>query len=89
MDRIRSLQKEIVGSNRDIDAMVKKKTESLVTEEMECTGASRSQAYSNLHDKIYRGEMDRIKGLSLKKQMAEVELFIISEQPFTSSVKEG
>ncbi|PWA38815.1 hypothetical protein CTI12_AA577890 [Artemisia annua] len=46
LDRIKSLEKEIVGSNRGIEAVVNKKTESLVTEEMEKTGASRIQAYS-------------------------------------------
>ncbi|PWA45851.1 hypothetical protein CTI12_AA506000 [Artemisia annua] len=41
LDRIKSLEKEIVSSNRGIDVVVNKKTESLVTEEMESTGAPR------------------------------------------------
>ncbi|PWA54238.1 RNA-directed DNA polymerase, eukaryota, Reverse transcriptase zinc-binding domain protein [Artemisia annua] len=52
LDRIKSLEKEIGSSNRGIDAVVNKKTETLVTKEMENTGASRSQAY-NSHSHLF------------------------------------
>ncbi|PWA83787.1 hypothetical protein CTI12_AA165660 [Artemisia annua] len=73
MDRIKSLKKEMVDS---IEAVVAKRTEPLVTEEMECSGASRSQAFSNvsidlLYSKIV--ETVRLKLMSLSmKQSVEV-----------------
>ncbi|PWA81919.1 hypothetical protein CTI12_AA183160 [Artemisia annua] len=83
MDRIKSLEKEIVGSNRGIDAVVNKKTESLVTEEMENNGASRSQAYKRnlrlfgngsrsidgLYAKIVETVRFKLLGLNMKQSM--------------------
>ena len=42
-----------------------------------------------VYDKAYRQEVERIQGLLLKKQVAEVGLFILSESPLNDDVKKG
>ena len=88
-NKIKLLDKEIVTSNRNIELKSKKKAEEGVTEEMENTGNSRSQSFGIVYDEEYRREVARIQNLVFKKQLAEVELFIISEQTLNDGVRKG
>ncbi|GKB43589.1 abscisic acid 8'-hydroxylase 3-like protein, partial [Tanacetum coccineum] len=60
-----------------------------VVQEMENSGFSRSQAFDYVYGEAYRNELERIKNLVLKKQLAKVELFITSKKPHDDAVKEG
>ncbi|GJT17099.1 hypothetical protein Tco_0875805 [Tanacetum coccineum] len=41
------------------------------------------------YDRAYRDETKRIQSMVLKKQLAEVELFIMSESPLNDAIKGG
>ena len=57
--------------------------------EMDNTGANREQAFGVVYNDAYRRELARIQEVVLKKQLADVELFILSGKPFSDAVKEG
>lgn len=88
-EKIDSLEVEICKSNSGITANVHRIAEDMVAGEMESTGVSREQAFGVVYDIAYRDEIRRIHELVLIKQLAVVELFIESEQPFDNLVKEG
>ena len=46
-------------------------------------GISENQAYGKIYDEVYRDELKRINELTMKKQLADVELFFKTGQVFT------
>ena len=86
---IKMLKKNIVSSNKDIEVNAKKKAEDGVVYEMESSGVNKSQAYGSVYEQEYKKEVVRIQNLVLKRQVAEVELFILSEQPLNDDIKIG
>ena len=88
-NKVKLLDKKIVARRCGINANVKKKAEECVTFEMEDTGNSRNQAFGVVYDKEYRKEMERIEELVLKKQVAEIEVFILSDKSLDDDVYKG
>ncbi|PWA45578.1 hypothetical protein CTI12_AA513710 [Artemisia annua] len=74
---------------RSCKNIMRKMAEDMVEGEMEATGVSRGQAFGEVYDSVCKEELKRIHELTLVKQLAEVELFVVSEQPFTSLIKES
>ena len=83
------LDKDIVAGNKGIELNSKKKAEQSVVYEMERSGVSRNQAFGVVYEEEYKKEVVRIQNLVLKRQLVEVELFIISEQPLNDVTKKG
>ena len=88
-NKVQLLDKKIVSSRCGIDVNIKKKAEECVAFEMEDTGNSRNQAFGVVYDKEYRKEMDRIEELVLKKQVAEIEIFILFDKSLDDDVYKG
>lgn len=44
-------------------------------------------AFGVVYNNEYKKEMDRINGLVMKKQVAEVELFVLGGKPLTDEIK--
>ncbi|PWA74697.1 Phytosulfokine [Artemisia annua] len=61
----------------------------MVAEEMESSGISRGQAFSKIYNEFYMKEVKEIHKLNFRKQLAEVELFIVSEQPSSDIPTKG
>ena len=89
VNKIRMLVGDINNSRTNIEINCHKKANEGVAFEMESTGVSREQAFGVVYSNVYTNQMDRIQGLVLKKQLAEVELFILSGKSLTEAVKES
>ncbi|GJY18809.1 RNA-directed DNA polymerase, eukaryota, reverse transcriptase zinc-binding domain protein [Tanacetum coccineum] len=88
-NRIKILEGDISTSKSNFDVNVTMKAKENVVAEMENSGSSRNQAFDFVYTEAYSKEFDRIEKLILKKQLAEVELFILSKKPLDDKVKEG
>ncbi|GKA65309.1 RNA-directed DNA polymerase, eukaryota, reverse transcriptase zinc-binding domain protein [Tanacetum coccineum] len=89
LNRIKILEGDISTSKSNFDVNVTMKAEENVVAEMENSGSFRNQAFDFVYTEAYSKESDRIEKLILKKQLAEVKLFILSEKPFDDKVKKG
>ncbi|GJV35582.1 zinc knuckle CX2CX4HX4C containing protein [Tanacetum coccineum] len=88
-NKIKILEGDINTSIRNIDLKYHEKANGNVVEEMENSGTSRDQAFDVVFDRALKDENDRIQGLILKKQLAKVELFIMSDTPLCAAIKDG
>ena len=89
INKIRILTGNIDTSRANIEQNCHKLASEAVVFEMESTGTSREQAFGAVYNEVFKKEMSRIHGMVLKKQLAEVELFILSGKPFTEAMKQG
>ncbi|GJR07444.1 zinc knuckle CX2CX4HX4C containing protein [Tanacetum coccineum] len=87
--RIKILEGDICTSKNNFDVNFTIEAENKVVEEMENSGSSRNQAFDLVYNAAYSREFKRIEELVLKKQLAKVELFILSKKPLDDKVKEG
>nr|GEV70328.1 hypothetical protein [Tanacetum cinerariifolium] len=67
-------KKQVGNKGIDIDGSSSGKGNSL----------TQNQAYGKVYDEVYRDELDRIKEMKLKLQLAEVELFFKTRQVFSN-----
>ena len=89
LNKIKILNKDIATSKNEIEVKSQRSANEGVVFEMENTGVNREQAFGIVFDKAYRQEVVRIQGLMLRKQIAEVELFILSGKPLNDEVRKG
>nr|GEU96631.1 hypothetical protein [Tanacetum cinerariifolium]GEV08250.1 hypothetical protein [Tanacetum cinerariifolium] len=88
-NRNKTLEGDISKSKSNFDVNVTMKAEENMVEEMKNSSSFRNQAFDFVYVEAYSKESNRIEKLVLKKQLAEVELFIFSKKPFDDKVKEG
>ncbi|GKB13410.1 ribonuclease H-like domain-containing protein [Tanacetum coccineum] len=88
-NKITILEGDISASRRSFDFNIHKEANADVVKEMESSGSTRSRAFDVAFDRAYKEESDRIHNLVLKKQLAKVEFFILSEKPLDDDVKKG
>ncbi|GJR47914.1 RNA-directed DNA polymerase, eukaryota, reverse transcriptase zinc-binding domain protein [Tanacetum coccineum] len=88
-NKIGILQHDINLSTSNLEYNANKKAEEGVTFEMENTGNSRNQAYTEIYDRECKRKRLRIQDLFLKKKLDEMEFFILSKQPLDDAVKGG
>ena len=96
MEKIEKLKKKIIKLSNDInsrsksiEAKVTEEANDMVAEEMESTGVSRDQAFSKVYNEFYSKESKEIQKLNLRKQLADVELFIVSKKPSSEIPTKG
>ena len=61
----------------------KVKAANMVTAIIVEQGLSNNQAFAKCYNEVYRNELERIKGLDIKKNQSEVQLFFKIKQVFT------
>ncbi|PWA52084.1 hypothetical protein CTI12_AA458220 [Artemisia annua] len=83
------LNSDIASRSKSIEAKVTEEANDMVTEEMESTGVSRGPALNKVYNELYNNEVKQIQQLNFRKQLAEVELFVVSEQPSSEIDKKG
>ncbi|PWA90162.1 Phytosulfokine [Artemisia annua] len=83
------LNNEITSRSKSIEAKVTEEANDMVAEEMESTGASRGPALKKVYSELYNSEVKQIQQLNFRKLLAEVELFIVLEQPSSEVAKTG
>ncbi|PWA96287.1 hypothetical protein CTI12_AA039860 [Artemisia annua] len=81
--KILNYEKQIKFSNNNIAMSSKAKADSMYEAIMVEYGLTENQASGKVYDEVYRDELDRIKELCVKKQLAEVEFFFKTSQVFT------
>ncbi|GJW41583.1 hypothetical protein Tco_0067428 [Tanacetum coccineum] len=77
------LRRQIVHSNKMIAIESRNKANVMMKSVMVEQGLTQNQAYGKIYEEVYKDELDRIKDLSLKLQLAETELFFMTGQVFT------
>ena len=81
--KILNYEKQIIFINNNIAMSSKAKADSMYKAIMVEHGLTENQAFGKVYDEVYRDELDRIKDLCGKKQLAEVEFFFKTGQVFT------
>ncbi|GJV59378.1 RNA-directed DNA polymerase, eukaryota, reverse transcriptase zinc-binding domain protein [Tanacetum coccineum] len=81
--KITNLEKQTSYSNKNVVMDSNKKTYSRCKGLIDEIGMTRNQAHEKAYNEAYRDEMERIKGLVLKKHLAEVDLFFATGQVLT------
>ncbi|GJZ67450.1 RNA-directed DNA polymerase, eukaryota, reverse transcriptase zinc-binding domain protein [Tanacetum coccineum] len=85
--RISKLQKDISYGHNNVAMLANTKANESCKEIMKETRMTHNQAYLKVYDEIYRDELNKIKEWVGEKQLAEVELFFLSEQVLTDEVR--
>ena len=88
-EKIAELESSISSRCKSIEAKATEEANDCVTDEMEATGNTRSQAFSKVYNDAYSNEVKVIQQLNFRKQLAEVELFIVFEQPSSDLKSKG
>ena len=88
-EKINELESNISSRCKSIEAKATEEANDRVTEEMESTGDTRSKAFSKVYNDAYNNEVKVIQQLNFRKQLADVELFIVSDQPTSDLTSKG
>ncbi|GJT13943.1 RNA-directed DNA polymerase, eukaryota, reverse transcriptase zinc-binding domain protein [Tanacetum coccineum] len=84
--RIDELQEKIVLINRGVLKNAARVANKRIVDE--CAGKKVQSVYNSFYAEAYNADLDRVKELKWEKELLEVDLFILSKQPLTDSIKE-
>ncbi|GJW56197.1 hypothetical protein Tco_0102928 [Tanacetum coccineum] len=73
--KIQNLKRQISHSNKMMAIESNTKADAMVKSVMIDQGLTENQAFGKVYDEAYRDEKDRIKEMTMNKQLAEVKVF--------------